>query len=86
MQVQIMRALSVPLPITGTADVVRGHPALVGNQLRFAQYDGRSYLLLDDVELEASEVHRPMDQCFDDTEHTTTWYAQVCNNKPLICT
>ena len=87
-QVLVMRVLSVPLPASGTVDLVRGHPALTGGQLRFATYAGHNHPLLCDVEIRGHEVHVP-DQhfkrrkgqqgkaCSDAQELSASWYAQV---------
>ena len=83
-----MRVLAVPLPASGTVDLVRGHPILTGGQLRFASYADHNHPLLCDVEIKGHEVRVP-DQhfkrqkgqqgkaCFDDQELSASWYAQV---------
>ena len=38
----------------GTADVVRGHPDLVGRERKYAHYSGNKHLILDDVQIQGT--------------------------------
>ncbi len=76
-QVDIKRALGVP-SAHGTADVVRGHPALVKprRELRYAAYGTHRHLLLDDVQVQGGTA--------DGQSLVETWFAQVSIYSLLI--
>lgn len=50
----------------GTADVVRGHPDLVGRERKYAYYGGKKHLILDDVQIQGTAADGP-----------ETWVGQV---------
>ena len=62
-----MRVLSVPLPTSGTVDLVRGHPALTGGRPYSDKYAGHQHVRLCDVEMQGQE----------DGLLTASWFAQV---------
>ncbi len=57
MQVNLKRVLGVPFA-HGTADLVRGHPALVkpGREEVFAEYAGQQHLVLHDVQIQGETL------------------------------
>ena len=69
-QVNIKRVLGVPFA-HGTADLVRGHPALVkpGREEVIAEYAGQQHLLLHDVQIQGETTdEQPLDD---------PWFGQV---------
>ena len=60
-QLSVKRALGVPSPF-GTADVVRGHPDLLGREHKYARFGNSQHLVLDNVQIQGEEE---------------LWYGQV---------
>ena len=52
----------------GTADVVRGHPELVGREHKYAHHGGNKHLILDDVQIQGTAA---------DGSGPETWFGQV---------